>query len=84
MHQTPKSKKLVLVLAIFTSVTRPKKALIVRVLDRIPYIRYPVQFGKDKSKDVLALLDSGSKINAMTSVFLAQLSLKAQKTNVGA
>ena len=54
-----------------------------RVLDRVPCICYLVQFLKDKGKDVLALLDSGSKVNAMTSAYTAQLSLKIQKIDIG-
>ena len=49
-----------------------------RVLDQITCICYIMQFQKDKSKNVLALLDSGSKVNAMTLAYLAQLSLKVQ------
>ena len=56
----------------------------VRVLDRISYIRYPIQFRKDKGKDVLALLDSGSKVNAMTPAYTAYLGLKVRVTDVGA
>ena len=55
-----------------------------RVLDRVPCIRYPVQFRKDKSKDVLALLDPKSEVNAMTPVYAAHLGLKVRVTNVGA
>ena len=53
-----------------------------RVLDEISCICYLVQFQKDKSKDVLALLNSRSKVNAMTPAYAAQLGLKAQKTNI--
>ena len=53
-----------------------KKDLKMRVLDRVPCICYPVQFQKDKSRDVLALLNSRSKINAMTPAYTAQLGLK--------
>ncbi len=49
-------------------------------LERIPCIRYPVTF-KDQSK---ALLDTGSKVNAMSQAFAQQLGLKICKTNVGA
>ena len=55
-----------------------------RVLDRIPCICYPVQFRKDKGKDVLALLDFESEVNAMTPAHAAHLSLKMRVTNVGA
>ena len=49
----------------------------------MPYICHPVQFKKDKNKDMLALLDSGSKVNTMTLAYIAQLGLKVQKTNFG-
>ena len=55
-----------------------------RVLDRVPYISYLVQFRKDKGKDVLALLDSGSEVNAMTPAHAAHLGLKVRVTDVGA
>ena len=43
----------------------------VRVLDKVPYIHYFVQFQKDKDTDVLALLDSGSEVNAMIPAYVA-------------
>ena len=55
-----------------------------KVLDRVSCICYPVQFRKDKGKDVLALLDSGSKVNAMTPAYTAHLGLKVRMTDVGA
>ena len=65
-------KKLVLVLAIFTLVTGiSKNAQKIRVLDKIPCICYSLQFEKDKSKDILALLDFGGKVNEMTLVYTA-------------
>ena len=54
-----------------------------RVLDRIPRICYPVQFRKDKDKDVLALLASESKVNVMTPAYAAYLGLKVRVTDVG-
>ena len=54
-----------------------------RVLDRVSCICYPVQFRKDKGKNVLALLDSGSKVNAMTTAHAAHLGLKVRVTDVG-
>ena len=66
MYQAPQAKKLVLVLATSTLVTGAKKVPKMRVLDRFPCICYPVQFQKDKGRDVLALLNSKRKINAMT------------------
>ena len=55
-----------------------------KVLDRVPCIRYPVQFRKDKGKNVLALLNSGREINAMTPAYATHLALKVRVTNVGA
>ena len=54
-----------------------------RVLDRVPCICYPVQFRKDKGKDVLALLHSRSDVNAMTPAYTTHLGLKIRVTNVG-
>ena len=53
-------------------------------MDLVPCIFYLVQFQKDKGKDVLALLNFGSKVNAMTLTYIAQLDLKLQKTNISA
>ncbi len=49
-------------------------------LERVPCIWYSVTF-KDQNK---ALLNSGSKVNAMSQVFAQQLGLKIPKTNVRA
>ena len=54
-----------------------------RVLDRVSSICYLIQFRKDKGKDVLALLDSWSKVNAMILAYTAHLGLKVKVTNVG-
>ena len=59
------------------------KALKVRVLDSIPRICYPVQFCKDKGKDVLALLHPESKKNAITAPYIVYLGLKRRLTNLG-
>ena len=66
------------------SVTGTKEALKVRILDSVPCIHYLVQIHKDKGKDVLALLNSGSKVNAMTLAYTAHLGLKGRVTNVDA
>ena len=55
-----------------------------RVLDRVSCIYYLVSFWKDKDKDILALLDSKSKVNARTLAYMAQPSLKVQKTDFDA
>ena len=54
----------------------------VRVLDKVPCICYPVQFRKDKSKHVLALLNSKSEVNMMTPAYAAYLGLKVGVTNI--
>ena len=63
------------VLATFTSVIEKKEKL-----ERVPCIWYLVTF-KDQTK---ALLDSRSKVNAMSQVFTYQLGFTIWKTNVGA
>ena len=55
-----------------------------RILEWVFCICYPVQFQKDKSKDILALLNSESEINAIIPASATQLGLKVQKINVGA
>ena len=60
------------------------EALKVRVLERVSCIYYLVQFHKDKNRDVLALLNSRSEVNAMTSTYAAHLGLKIRIIDVGA
>lgn len=61
-------------------VTEAKKKYDI-VLDQVPCIYYLIQFKKD---DVHALIDSGSKINAMTPAYAWKLSLRVRQTNIGA
>ena len=76
MAWAPQAKKLVLVLATSLSVTGAnRKTPKVRVADKVSCICYSVQFRKNKSKDVLAWLNSGSKINMMTPAYAAYLGL---------
>ena len=63
-------------------VTDAKETQKVRVLDRVPYICYPMQFWKNMGKNVLVLLNSKSEVNVMTLVYTTQLGLKVQKTNI--
>ena len=63
--------------------TSPKEAQKVRILDRVPCICYLMQFQKEKDKDILALLNFESKVNAMSLAYMAQLGFKVRKTNVG-
>ena len=53
------------------------------VLKSVPYIYYSVQF-QEGQKQVKALLDSGSKVNAMSLAYVERLGLKTRKTNVRA
>ena len=72
-----------MVLSTFTLVTdTSKEAQEVRVLDKISCICYPIQFQKNKNKNILALLDFGSMVNAMTLAYIAKLGLKMQKSNI--
>ena len=50
---------------------------------KISYIYYPIWFQKSQ-KQIKALLDSGSEINAMSPAYAKRLGLKTWKTNVGA
>ena len=52
-------------------------------LDWVPYICYPIWFKKNKVQ-VQALIDSGSKVNAMTLGYVLKLSLKVRSSDVGA
>ena len=61
-----------------------KEAQKVIVLDRVPCIYYPVQFQKDKGATIQALIDLGSKVNAMTLAYARQLGFQVQGTDVGA
>ncbi len=49
-------------------------------LEQVPCIQYPINF-KDQTE---TLLDSRSKVNAMSQAFAQQLGLKIRKTNIGA
>ena len=50
-------------------------------LDQVPYICYPILF---KKNEVQALIDSGSKVNAMTLGYALKLGLKVRPTDGGA
>ena len=85
MPQGPQAKKLVSGSSTSLLITgATKEAPKVRVLDRFPCICYSVQFRKDKGKNVLALLDCESEVNAMTPAYTAHLGLKVRVTDVGA
>ena len=56
------------------------------VLKRVPCIYYLIQFeeyqGQGGQKQVKALLDSGSEVNAMSPVYAKRLGFKTRKINV--
>ena len=52
-------------------------------LERVPCIRYPIQFWKNKD-NIQALLDLGSKVNAMNPAYAKKLGLRIRQTDVGA
>lgn len=52
-------------------------------LKQVFYIYYLVQFKKDTT-GVLALIDSESEVNTMTSAYIKKLGLQMQKTNIEA
>ena len=58
------------------------------VLEKVPYIYYPVWFqenkGQESQEQVRALLNSSSEVNAMSPAYVKKLGLKTRKTNVGA
>ena len=54
------------------------------IMDRVPCIYYPIKFRKDKRLTIRALINLGSKINAMTLAYAKPLSLQGQKIDVGA
>ena len=68
-------KKLVSVLVTFALVIEANKKAQGVILDRVPCIHYPVQFQKDKRATIWALINLGSKVNAMTPAYAKQLGL---------
>ena len=54
-----------------------------RVLNKISGISDSIQFRKDKGKDVLALLNSRSKVNAMTPAYAVYLDHIVRLTDIG-
>ena len=76
MPGATQGKKLVLVSATSALVTKASKEAQEVILDRVPFIYYPVQFRKDKEATIRTLIDSGSKVNAMTPAYAKQLGLQ--------
>ena len=79
MSEAPEAKKLVSISTTSTSMTGPRT----ETLDCVPCIHYPAQFKKDTA-EVLALIDSGSEVNAIAPAYAKKLGLRVRKTNVGA
>ena len=73
-------KKLVSFLAISTSMTGARE----EALERVPCIYYPVQFKGTNETQVQALIDSGSKVNAIHPSFAKQLGLPIRLIDFGA
>ena len=80
------------VLTISTLVTEDSEEAILasaKELKQVTYIQYPIIFPGGVTQDgaaldsVSALLDLGSKVNAMHSAFVERLGLVVQTTNVG-
>ena len=53
-------------------------------LNWVPCIYYPLHFRKDKKNEVWALINFGSKVNAMTPAYVLKLGLKVRQINVRA
>ena len=75
-------KKLVIVSATSTSTTRASEEDV--TLERVSFIKYQVQFWKDETNTVQALIDPGSEVNAMHPNYAKKLGLPIRKTGVGA
>ena len=53
-------------------------------LARILYIHYLLHFWKDNQNEMRALIDSSSKVNAMTPAYTSKLGFRIRQINVGA
>lgn len=51
-------------------------------LEHVLYVKYPVQFRKNKTNIVKALINSGSEVNFMHSNYAKKLGLPIEKTDV--
>ena len=65
-------------------VTKASKEAQEVILNRMSYINYPVQFWKDKEAAIRALINSGSKIKAITPAYAKQLGFQVRKADVQA
>lgn len=77
------SEKLVLVLPTFAPIIGASKEDII-VLDKVFYIHYLLCFCKNKENKVQALINSSSKVNAITPAYALKLRLKVCYINVKA
>ena len=85
MSRAAQAKKLVSVSATSALVTgASEEAQEVIILDRVPYIYYPMQFWKDKGATIWVLIDLGSEVNAMTLAYAIKLGHQVWRTDVGA
>lgn len=75
--------KLVLVSTTFALMTEPSKEDEV-ILEKEPYIHYPLCFCKNKENKLQALIDSGNRINAMRLAYISKIDLWVRCTNVRA
>ena len=66
------------------SVTEASKEAQEVTLDRVPCIHYLVQFRKNKEATIWALINSASKVNAITPAYAKQLGFQVRKTDVKA
>lgn len=74
------SKKLVLILATFTLITKASKKGNIN-LKRVSCIYYPIQFKKDKIK---ALINSDNEVNIIIPTYKAKLGFKVRRIDVKA
>ncbi len=64
------------------TVNKKAGAKIPEALKHVPCIWYPIQF--QEGQPVRALIDSGSKVNAMTPAYATRLGFTTRKTSIGA
>ena len=77
------SKKLVPVWATSAPMTKANKKGEV-ILKKVPCIRYPLRFHKDKKNKIRTLINLGSEVNAIISGHVAKIGLKVCPTDIKA
>lgn len=50
----------------------------------VSYIHYPLHFQKNSENEICALVNSGSKVNAITPAYLSKLGLQIRQIDVKA